>query len=186
MSDETPSLAARRKALHLGETVNPGERDRKREARYRKFASTWASISSARRTASPQRFDLMGRALQRAAEASPEARKKLLEVYHEAGAEEGRRMVAALPSGGDPAATIEAAAMLAGAEAEFTEPGPRRWAFRVRGLPPSDLVAGLGGETLLAATTAYLEGLLELLVPGLKPAFELSDRGELIVRLEKR
>lgn len=164
----------------------PPDKQSQREVRYRKFAETWASISAARRSGGAPRSDIMGRALQRAAEASPDARARLLETYRESGAEEGHRMESALPAAGDPGAVTEAAALLAGGQAEFTERGPRRWTFQVRGLPPADLVAGLRGELLLAATTAYLEGLLEAILPGLKPSFELSDRGELTVRLEKR
>lgn len=164
----------------------PPDKQSQRETRYRKFAETWASISAARHSGTAPRSDVMGRALQRAAEASPEARTRLLETYRESGADEGRRMVPSLPATEDPGATVEAAALLAGAGAEFTERGPRRWTFRVRGLPPADLVAGLRGELLLSATTAYIEGLLEALLPGLRPSFDLSDRGELSVRLEKR
>lgn len=165
--------------------MNPGEKETKREARYRKFATTWGSISPARRGFASPRPDVQGRALQRAVAASPEARARLLEVYREAGAEEGKRMASALPPGGDPAALVEAAALLAGAEAEVVEAESRRWVFRVRGLPPADLLAGLEGEVFVAATTAYLEGLLGFLAPGFKPSFEISVRGELTVKLER-
>lgn len=164
----------------------PREKQKQREERYRRFAEAWGSISAFRRSTTASRFDVLGRALQRAAEASPEARARLLETYREAGADEGRKIASAAPVAGDPAAAVEAAVLLAGAEAEFTERGPRRWTFRIRGLPPADAVAGLRGELLLAATTAYLEGFLEVLLPGLKPLFDLSDQGELSVRLERR
>ncbi len=161
---------------------------KERETRYRRFAETWASISTARRPPAAGRSDLTGRALQRAAESSPEARARVLETYREAGAEEGRRVAAALPSSGtpgDPGAILETAALLAGAEIEFVQRGPRRWEFRVRGLPPQDLLAGLQGEVFVEATTAYLRGLLAYLAPGTKASFDLSGRGELTVLLEK-
>jgi hypothetical protein len=185
MSHENPPALGNRRPFRREASVTPVEKDPKREARYRKFAATWGSISPARRGLASPRAELQGRALQRAAAVSPDARARLLEVYREAGAEEGKRMAASLPPGGDPAALLEAAALLAGAEAEVVEAGPRRWAFRVRGLPHADLLAGLEGEVFVAATTAYLEGFLGFLVPGFRPAFDVSVRGELTVRLER-